>query len=211
MEVAVATYSDLLSRLRANILDESSTARYTSAVALDFLGEAAQEINAELQLVWGVSAVAVSSAAVTVPASLKGLGSVTLDGRGLRRAMREEYEFYHATQIGSPRVYWYDPRVTPAILIAPSPSASATATLTFWKTEPQSVSGGDTPWGGLFPDFHDLVMYRAGLKAYQMGGEEPEKAKGIQWNHDLLYTRLAKHVGVTSEPQATGGQNAAGG
>ena len=176
----MATFSDLQSRLRDDILAESDTSFYSDADLLAFLTEASVEIAGMGGFPTASSASAVASAAtsVTAPTDLSNIEfrEVAFNNYQLEHADMKTVRLYRGIG-GQTRYYDYSPREGGSIELSPAAHTSGTLYIEYVQDlSSTSYTGGDEVWGGTLPDWHDAVLYLAGIKAYERGYEY-EKAQ----------------------------------
>lgn len=182
----MATFSELRTRLRNDVLVESDTGFFSDADLLDFLVEASVEIASLGGFPTATSSSAVASGAVTVAApsdvSIIELREVTFNNLPLELTDAKNVRLYQEIG-GIPRYYRYDPRAGGSIDLSPAANASGTLVIDYVQDlSSVTYSGGDEPWGGVLSDWHDAIVYFAGVKAFEKGFEYD---KSQYWNQRL--------------------------
>ena len=171
----MATFGELRTRLRNDVLVESDTSFFSDADLLGFLVEASVEIAGLGGFPSSSSASVVASGASSFPApsdiSNVEFREVTFDGLQLQPSDSRTVRLYQNIG-GTTRYYRFDPRSGGDVDIAPSAHASGTITVDYVKNlADESYTESDEPWDGLLPDWHDAIVYWAGVKAFERSME----------------------------------------
>lgn len=169
------TFGTLRTRLRNDVLAESDTSFYSDADLLSFLSEASVEIASMggFPSLSSASSIASGSTTVTAPASLSAVEfkQVTFDGLVLDEADSKTVRLYQGIG-GLTRYYSFDERAGGSIHIAPAAHKAGSFVVDYVKDlSAESYSASDTPWDGLLDDWHDSIVYWAGVKAFERGME----------------------------------------
>jgi len=180
------TFTTLRTRLRDDVLAESDTSFFSDADLLSFLSEASVEIASMggFPTVSSASAVASGATTVTAPTDLSNIEfqEVTFGNYTLEKADGRTVNLYQGIG-GQTRYYDYDPRGGGSISLAPAAHTSATLTITYVDDLSQDTySASDTPWNGELADWHDAIVYAAGVKAFERSGEYD---RAEYWNQRL--------------------------
>ena len=169
------TFSTLRTRLRNDVLAESDTSFFSDADLLTFLSEASVEIASMGGFPTATSASSVSSGATTVtaPTDISNIEfqEVTFDNYTLDKVDGRTVKLYQGIG-GQTRYYDYDARAGGSIHLAPAAHTSGTLTVSYVDDlSGDSYSASDTPWNGELADWHDAIVYAAGVKAFERSGE----------------------------------------
>jgi hypothetical protein len=206
------TYLQLRNLLRNDLLAESSTSYWSDDDLLNYLRRSAFEIAREYAFPTVVAFVSVPSGATsfTLPqgASIIQLNEVSFSGFKLTAAplsVISEYQAVSALQF--PRYYNMDPkRLSLDVYIAPPTHKAGVITLEYVAVD-DSLNAvlGDEPWDGLFKGFHELVAYRAAVRAFEASLEDDRAQYMIQRSQGLMQA-FALFLGKSDVATATAGQ-----
>lgn len=168
------TFDEARTILRNDVLAEASTDYYSDADLLGFLARSARELAMAFGFPTGVDTVALTAndASFTLPvgAANMDLNEVSYDGFALALApYRTILQYVDQPSLGQPRYYNFDPkRGDLTVYIAPKAPRNANVRFEYVKEyDTSSVLASDSVWDGLFPEYHELVIYRAGTKAFE--------------------------------------------
>jgi hypothetical protein len=206
------TYLELRNLLRNDLLAESSTSYWSDDDLLNYLRRAAFEIAREYAFPTVVESINVASGArsFTLPAnaSIIQLNEVSFAGFKLTTAPLSVIAEYQA--VGSlrfPRYYNMDPkRSSLEVFIAPPAHKAGVVTLEYVAVDNSlTATLGDEPWDGLFKGFHELVAYRAAVRAFEASLED-DRAQYMMQRSQSLMQALALFLGKTDVATAAVGQ-----
>lgn len=203
------TFAEARTILRNDVLAEASTDYYSDAVLLDYLARAAQELAAAFGFPTGVATVAVSAndASFTLPvdAANLDLNEIAYDGFALALVpYRTILQYRDQPSLGQPRYYNFDPkRGDFTVYLAPRAPRDADVHFEYIRQYGLAVDPADEVWDGLFPEYHELVVYRAGVKAFDASLEneragywlQKEQAKMQEFAAALNKTPLERLMG----------------
>jgi hypothetical protein len=207
------TYAQLLNILRRDLLAESSQDYWTDADLFTFLQRAATEVAHEMAFPTTIATIPVAGGATSF--SLPGdsasaqFNEVTFNSFKLVLtpvAVIREYQ--GMTGIGFPRYYNVDPKRSPLqVLMAPAaPAGGGEITVEYIKNyRGESDIISDEPWEGLFPRFHELVAYKAAVKAFEASLEE-DRAGYMAQRAQQMQQALALFLGKTDVAAAIAGE-----
>lgn len=172
------TFSTLRTRLRDDVLAESDTSFFSDADLLDFLVQANEEIASMggfpvVQTTSSLSSGSSGTSFTGAPLSNVEFREVTFDGFQLEPADDRTISLYRSIG-GLTRYYHFSPRGPggTTVSIAPAAHKSGTLTINYVKDlTSESYSASDSPWDGLMDDWHDCIVYLAGVKAFERSGE----------------------------------------
>lgn len=178
------TFGTLRTRLRNDVLAESDTGFYSDADLLTFLSEASVEIASMggFPVVSSASSIASGSTTVTAPASLSTVDfrQVTFDNLTLEEADAKTVRLYQGIG-GLTRYYSFDEREGGDISISPAAHKAGSFVVDYVKDlSGESYSASDTPWDGLMDDWHDSIVYWAGVKAFERSMEYDKSQYWLQ-------------------------------
>lgn len=180
------TFGEARDKVRLDVLAEASTDYYTDVDLLDFVKDAAREVAQDFGFPVAVSSVVVTAGdgqfALPADSANVNLDEVAFDG--FRLAL-QPYAFVASVQeqvsIGQPRYYNFDPKRGGVVFFAPQASRNGTISFEYnVKYDPSAAAEGDQVWDGLFPPFHNLVVYLAGSKAFDASLETERAAYWLQ-------------------------------
>jgi hypothetical protein len=181
------TFGEARTILRRDVLAEASVNYYSDAELLDFLMRAAKELATSFGFPTVVGSVSVTenSASFSLPAdSLTAeLNEVVYDGFALELVpYRTIARYVDQPSIGQPRYYNYDvKRGNSTVYIAPSAPRASTIHFEYVQDyDTSTLDADDEVWDGLFPAYHELVVYRAGVKAFEASLEQERAAYWLQ-------------------------------
>ena len=193
-------FSEGISILRSRFVGELDSNFYSDIELLSLLIQASEEIAAVFKFpqVIHSGTIAASASTVAPPADMLTveLGQVMVGGLRVRPADFVTIQDKLRLNTGLVEVYYYDPRRASTILLAPAPTAVVPITFEYTKmiytndagayTRPTSAS---QIWGTslsaghwtvpLFPNFHHVPVYLAGVMAFEMS-QEQERASYYQ-------------------------------
>lgn len=191
------TFSEAISVLRNRVVGELDANFYSDVELLRLLVHASEEVAAAFKFPQAIhtASVPVNATNIPIPPDMLSveLGQVMVGGLRIRPVDFITIQDKLRLNTGLVECYYYDPRRASNILIAPRPSAATTATFEYTKlvytqsngsyVSPTSsshiwgtvLSGGHwvTP---LFPNFHHVPLYLAGILAFEMS-QEHERAQ----------------------------------
>lgn len=168
--------------LRSDVLAETSTDYYTDDDLFGYVRAAAKQLALMFGFPTslGMASIAAGDAAFPLPADAEtlDLDEVAFDGWVLQLApYRQVLSLVDDAMLGVPRFYNYEPKRGGLALIAPR--AHKAGDVLFEYVRRYDVSGVtlDSPiWEDLFPSFHELVVYRAGVRAFEASLEQDRAA-----------------------------------
>lgn len=172
----MATFGELRSRLRDDVLAESDTSFFTDADLLDFLVEASVEIASlgGFPVVTSSASVASGATSFAVPADVSNVEfrEVSFGSFQLEPADARTVALYQGIG-GLTRYYNYDPREGGTTVdIAPAASSSGSVVVSYVKSlAGESYLASDEPWDGTLADWHDTIVFWAGTKAFERSFE----------------------------------------
>lgn len=178
------TFHQAAQILRQDILAEDSQEYFTDADLLDFLYRSSEEMARALQFPTDVGAVVVAKNAVQfnlpADAATAELNEVSFEGFQLElRPLARVLEYQGYTGLKQPRYYNYDPKRS-GLVVRFAPAAPTNGTFTFEYVLNYTASSPTAEvWTGLFKPFHELVVFRAGEKAFR-ASLEFDKADATQ-------------------------------
>lgn len=209
MESSV-TFGEARTILRNDILAEESTDYYSDADLLSFLARSAKELAMVFGFPTGVDSVSVTAGdgSFTLPSDAANvdLNEVSYDGFALALVpYRTILQYVDQSSVGQPRYYNFDPkRADLTVYIAPKVPRDGDVHFEYVQTyDVSSVDPADDVWDGLFPEYHELVIYRAGVKAFDASLEndkagywaQKEQAKAQEFSAFLNKVPLERLVG----------------
>jgi hypothetical protein len=206
------TYAQLVSILRFDLLAEADNTYWSDADLFEFLRRAATEIAYEMAFPTAVVDIAVAGGATSfnlpADAATAQLNEVTFGPLRLSLApVATIREYQGMPSLKFPRHYNTDPKRNPVqVLVAPAaPAAGGTATVEYIKTYDSSQDQlSDEPWDGLFPRFHELIAYRAAVKAFESSLEE-DRAGYMQQRSQQIQQAFALFLGKSDVATAIAG------
>lgn len=172
----MATFGELRTRLRDDVLVESDTSFFSDVDLLDFLVEASVEIASLGGFPVVTSSASVASGATTfsLPADVSNIEfrEVSFGPFQLEATDARTVQLYQGIG-GLTRYYEYDPREGgTTVNIAPAASSSGSVVVSYVKSlEGESYTDSDEPWDGVLADWHDTIVYWAGTKAFERSME----------------------------------------
>lgn len=209
------TYLQLRNLLRNDLLAESSTNYWSDDDLLNYLRRSAFEIAREYGFPTVVAFINVSSGAksFTLPqgASTIQLNEVSFSGFKLSSApLSVIAEYQELETLDFPRYYNMDPkRSSFDVYIAPPAHKAGVVTIEYIAVdESLNAALGDEPWDGLFQGFHELVAYRAAVRAFEASLEE-DRAQYMTQRSQLLMQAFALFLGKTDLATAVAGPGVA--
>lgn len=198
------TYAELRTILRRDLLAEASTDYWSDDDLLGFLKRAAMEVAHELSFPITTTTVAVNAGDVTfnIPSDAADaqVNDVSYGGFRLVLAPRAVVTEYQALDtLNFPRYYNVDPKQDPAVVRFAPPAPDAGSMMVDYVLEYDNTEDGanDEPWDGLFRRYHELVAYRAAVKAFESSLEE-ERAAYMQQRSNQLFQSFALFLGKRS-------------
>lgn len=164
------TFGEARDVLRNDVLAEASTDYFTDQDLLTFVQRSSKELALNFGFPTALASVTVAAGAssFTLPADAENvdLNEVTYDGFGLRLApQRTVLHALDQSSLGLPRYYNWESKRGGSVTFAPKAPRQATISFEYVKKYTPGGDGSEI-WGGLFPAFHDLVVYRSGVKAF---------------------------------------------
>jgi hypothetical protein len=177
------TFGEARAILRNDVLAEASTDYYSDDSLLQFLLRAAKELALAYGFPVAASSVTVSNNATSfsLPNDAANVRphAVSFNGFGLRLAPYAlVLELVDQASVGAPRYYAHDPKRGNLVFIAPKAPAGG-GNIFFEYVRHYDITGlgtGSTIWGGLFPAFHELVVYSAAARAFDASLESERAA-----------------------------------
>lgn len=205
------TFGVLRTRLRNDVLSEANITLYSEQDLLTFLTEASVEIASlgGFPVVSSASSIASGSTTVTAPASLSTVDfkQVTFDNLTLDEADARTVRLYQGIG-GLTRYYSFDEREGGNIALAPAAHKAGSFVVDYVKDlSGESYSAGDVPWDGLLDDWHDSIVYWAGVKAFERSMEY-DKAQYWSQRFDRRIQSLAVFLQNDNLLNLVGGQGA---
>jgi hypothetical protein len=213
---APVTYTELRDILRRDLLAEVSQDYWSDNDLFDFLKRAATEVAHELAFPTSVAIVPVAegdtSFSLPADAASAQLNEVAFGGMRLTlapMAVISEYQALGALRF--PRYYNVDPKRNPALVFIapPAPAGGANMMVEYivdYDASPESIDS--EPWLGLFRRYHELVAYRAAVKAFE-SSLEPERAQYMSQRSQQLLQSFALFLGKADMAQAIAGEGVA--
>lgn len=181
------TFAEARNVLRQDILAEASTAFYSDAALLSYLTRAAQELAYVFGFPTQVDTVTVAAGDSTFDlpedAANLDLNEVAYDGFVLALVpYRVIAQYVNQIMTGLPRYYNYDPkRADKTVYFAPAaPRESDIAFEYIVAYEIPDEPEDEAVWDGLFVAYHDLVVFRAAVKAFDASLETERAAYWLQ-------------------------------
>jgi hypothetical protein len=210
------TYTELRTILRRDLLAEASSDYWTDDDLFAFLKRAAMEVAHEFGFPTNVSYNPVQAGAteLTLPSGSTAtvqVNEVTYGGMRLALApMAVVIEYQNMSALRFPRYYNIDPKRVPWLLTfgPPAPTDSVMVVETITEYDSATETEGQEPWGGLFRRYHELVAYRAAVKAFESSMEE-ERAAYMQQRAQQLAQSFALFLGKSDVAQAIAGEGVA--
>ena len=181
------TFAEARQVLRNDILAEESTDYYTDADLFEYLKRAAKELAftygfpreiATISLTPGQATFSLPSDAANID-----LQEVSFNGFTLTLApYRAIAHMVDQPSLGQPRFYNYDPkRMSSTVRIAPASNRAGNVTFEYvQKYEIDSLTPSSPMWSGLFPAYHELIIFRAAVKAFDASLETERAAYYMQ-------------------------------
>jgi len=195
------TFAELREFVRREIVVDDYEDAFENADLDDVLWKASYEVAAALDIPRAIttSSVAADALTVTAPANCARVHSLSIGGDdGLQMSVQQIYRMRPGSSRPL-RYFNFDPRRADAILIAP-PSVGGTAvieyTLTLTRPSPFDTC---EPWGGVLPQFHPMIAYRAAISLFQMDERENE-VQHWQNEYQLRLAEVSHFLGGTSTP-----------
>jgi hypothetical protein len=210
------TYAELRTILRRDLLAEASDNYWTDADLLAFLKRAAMEVAHEFGFPTSVALVPVvggaTSFSLPADAASAQLNEVAFGGMRLVLApMSVVTEYQHMSTLRFPRYYNVDPKRNPAVvyIAPPAPVGGANMMVEYIVNYDSSAETQDQePWTGLFRRYHELVAYRAAVKAFEASLED-DRAAYMQQRAQQLQQSFALFLGKADVAQAVAGEGVA--
>lgn len=169
------TFGEARTILRNDVLAEASTDYFTEADLLDYLQRASKEIAMGFGFPTALASVNVNENDFTfnLPSDAANidLNEVSFDGFALSLAPRRTIlRSVQQTNLGLPRYYNWDPKRGGQVAFAPKAPRNAVVSFEYVQ---EYTPGGESAniWDGLFPAYHELVVYRAAVKAFEASME----------------------------------------
>ena len=205
------TYLNLRNLLRNDLLAESSTTYWSDDDLLNYLRRSAFELAREygfptvvafVPVLQGATSFVLPQGAVAVQ-----LNEVSFAGFKMSLAPMSTIAEYQA--LGSlqfPRYYNHDPkRAGQQVFIAPPAHTAGTVTVEYIALDDSlNDTLGDEPWDGLFSGFHELVAYRAAVRAFEASLED-DRAQYMLQRSQMLQQAFALFLGKSDVAAATAG------
>lgn len=206
----MATLGTLRDELRNRKLVEASTDFYGDAALLEMIVAASREISGAFRFPRKTHSEALTAGTVSFSpqSGVRDIMSLTFAGVSLPKISYEYVLFMQALVSESwPRGWNWDPNRTGDVQLGP-PTPAGTV-VTHYIGDPYSgtpVAGTDV-WGGMHKDFHELVLLRSAVKAFEMGMEYENSGYYYgRYNHVLAEFAQYMNQGIPMVLQAGGGQ-----
>jgi len=164
------TFGDARVVLRNDVLAEESTDYFSDASLLGYLQRSAKELAMNFGFPTALGSVSVAKDDFTFDlpsdAANVDLNEVSFDGFALRLAPRRTIlGAVNQKSLGLPRYYNWDPKRGGQVAFAPQ--APRAGVVSFEYVREYTPGGAEQEiWNGLFPAYHELVVFRAGVKAF---------------------------------------------
>lgn len=196
----MATFGDLRTELRDFKLVEAATDYFEPDDLLTLLENAANEIASAFRFPKDAGTVTVSTSATsfTPPSGTRGIETVSFGGMKVARASHPLVLFLQefAEEVW-PRAWFWDASQEGDVEFGPPVSSGGDFSVRYVKQPHASaVTSSTTVWDGLFPGFHEVVLLRATVKAFEMSYE----IENAQWNlqrYQMLLQEMATHAGMS--------------
>lgn len=186
------TFQQARDILRNDILAEVSTDYFTDADLFAYLKRASQELAYMFGFPRAIVNTTLSNGDIsfTLPSDAANIDvqEIAFDGFTLSLApYRGIAHLVNQLSVGQPRFYNYDvKRSDMTVYVAPRPTRSGVLTYEYIREyNPDSLLLTDPIWEGLFPAFHELVIYRAAIKAFDASLESERSGFWIQREQKL--------------------------
>ena len=180
----MATFQELEDRARSEIVAEVYEDQYQSAQMQNDLWNSSVEMAAlfgfPIVLKQDV-AVTAGDEAIAPPADMRQALNLIVNGdQGVFADMKTIIQ-ERAPGQGPLRVFNFDPRRGGDIQLGPATDYTGNATLEYVQslTKPGVLSSG-TPWSGLMPEWHWLIIYHAASRLFQEAEREDETPYWMQ-------------------------------
>lgn len=197
-------FSELLDVVRREGIVDLYEDAFTDAAIYDVLWRASVESAAAFDIPRELLTVNVLTGATSIPllATPRKVHSVVIAGDDLRSADPQELLRIAPGSNRPPRYFNFDPRRAQSLLVAPAVPRDATAIIEVSPAlvRPSAMVLPDAqPWGGVLPEFHSLIAYRAVVTLYQMDERQEESAYWVS-EYQNRATELGAFLGRTDVP-----------
>lgn len=185
----MATFDVLRSKLRARVLNASSSNYYEDADLLGILDDASRELAAAFRFPRAVtSAIPLPVGAVAVPSlptTLVDVETVNVGGLAVpKRSYAYVKMMQQLPQAKWPRGYFFDTHYgAGATLMVGAPSLGGISAVVEYVDDPYggaTVVAGTEVWNGAHENFHELVLLRGAVKAFEMTFEMEDSSYYLQ-------------------------------
>lgn len=199
----MATLGELREDLRATKLVEAPTDFYGDVTLLRWLEDASREIAAAFRFPRLDESQSVPAGTTEVGLSVTPLDvmSVSFDGIGLARRNFAYVRFYQ--QLLSerwPRAWYFEAFAGGPIQVGPANANAGEYAVHFvGPAYASTVTGNTEVWDGLFENFHELVLLRAAVKAFEKGFEFDESMHYLARYQQQLQ-EFAQFMGISAPP-----------
>lgn len=196
------TFSELVQLVRDEIIVDQYGDAFSDAAILDVLWRASVETAAAFDIPRELAhlSVAAGTSSLSLPFTPRKVHTVLVNGDDLRSADPQELLRMASGSNRVPRYFNYDPRRSQALLLAPIPATDGTLTIEYTAALVRPVNlGAAQAWGGVLPEFHSLIVYRAATSLYQMEERQEETAFWVS-EYQNRSSELAAFLGRTDIP-----------
>ncbi len=202
----MATLGALRTELRERKLVEASTDYYTDLTLLGIIEDSSREIAAAFRfpkITATISAGSAGSITLTKPSRLIDVESLAMGGLTVKRTTYPHVKFLQQLVASDwTRGYHFDPSagggfiaIGPATVGTPSYDLEYVADA--YAAEPVTTS--TDAWDGLFEEFHELIVLRGAMHAYEMGFEM-DKAQYWFARYSQVLQEFAQFMGLERPP-----------
>jgi len=165
------TFGEARTILRNDVLAEASTDYYSDADLLGYLQRSAKEIAMNFGFPTALGSVNVNADDFTfnLPSDAANidLNEVSFDGFALTLAPRRRIlGAVQQASLGLPRYYNWEPKRGGQVAFAPKAPRDAVVSFEYVKEYTPGDENAEV-WDGLFPAYHEVVVYRAAVKAFE--------------------------------------------
>jgi hypothetical protein len=170
------TFNEAIQVWRDEIIADSDTSRWQDTDGLAYLTRSAQQIADAFELMKATKATDTLTAGDVSFAAPT--GTLRIDSYGLSiNGIRLDPASYDTViqkqmlgQVKYPRYYHYDPALDNLIRFGPAINADVAAggvVVKYTSTyDTSAFDGSEAIWGGAWPGFHYLVLYRSGIMSF---------------------------------------------
>lgn len=179
------TFAQVVDEVKRRKLNQLSNNFFSDTEVLEMSIDASTEIASIEGFPRRAEAVTINDGANTVPLRSDLLmlleGQVTFESKMLRPVPYSELMSY-VGRSDAPAVYHYDPKLGNTLMIAPRANRQAVinyyyTALIYPTTRPAATTN---VWNGLYSQFHDLVVLRTAIKAFDMAQDYDKSAVQIE-------------------------------